>query len=179
MTGRWGPVLLFTRVADSFQNLRLLPTYTARAPDHPLPAGKAPSWRRKTMKKICLMLLSAALTLGVVLTWTTGSADARPNYDKVFVEKYGKELKEGIEKVGEKNDEGKVTHCNICHVAGKKKDQRNAYGQELAKGGLKKETDAAKIKAAFEKAESSHSKAGDDKSPTFGELIKAGKLPGA
>ncbi len=38
--------------------------------------------------------------------------------------------------------------------------------------------DPVKIKDLLEKAAKEHSDANDDKSPTFGELIKEGKLPG-
>ena len=122
------------------------------------------------MKKIWLTLLSAALMSGVVLSWNAGSAQARPPYEKAFREIYGKDLKEPLEKVGEKDaDTGKVSHCAVCHVAGKKKEERNEFGQALAKNIMKKEGDAKKIKEAIEKT------AGETK---FADLIKAGKLPG-
>ena len=43
---------------------------------------------------------------------------------------------------------------------------------------MKNEKDVDKIKEALEAVEKEHSKPGDEKSPTFGELIKEGKLPG-
>ncbi len=131
------------------------------------------------MKKIWLTLLSAALMSGVVLSWGASSAQARPGYEKVFADKYGTDVKDAWEKVGVKDDEGKVSHCNTCHVAGKKKDERNVYGQALAKTGLKKEADAKKVGDAMDKVAAMHSNPKDDKSPTFGELIKSGKLPGS
>jgi hypothetical protein len=67
--------------------------------------------------------------------------------------------------------------CNVCHV-GKSKKDRNAYGEALA-GLLDKKEDAKnveKIKASLEKVAGMPS---DGKSgPTFGALIKEGKLPG-
>jgi len=69
--------------------------------------------------------------------------------------------------------------CNVCHV-GTKKTDRNAYGQELDKL-LNRKTDAKapnKIQAALKQVEGMRSKPDDNKSPTFGERIKAGKLPG-
>ena len=67
--------------------------------------------------------------------------------------------------------------CNVCHV-GKSKKDRNPYGEALA-GLLDKKEDAKnveKIKASLEKVAGMPS---DGKSgPTFGALIKEGKLPG-
>ncbi len=68
--------------------------------------------------------------------------------------------------------------CNICH-AGKVKKNRNNYGKALAEL-LSRKTDAEnkeKIQAALKKVEAKHSDPKDDKSPTFGDLIRAGKLP--
>lgn len=67
--------------------------------------------------------------------------------------------------------------CNVCHT-GKSKKERNAYGEALA-GLLDKKEDAKnvdKIRASLEKVAGMPS---DGKSgPTFGALIKEGKLPG-
>lgn len=69
--------------------------------------------------------------------------------------------------------------CYTCHQ-GKKKKNRNRYGAELAKllDKKKDKKDAEKIVAALKKVEEMNIDAKDDKSPTFGDLIKAGKLPG-
>jgi hypothetical protein len=69
--------------------------------------------------------------------------------------------------------------CNICHV-GKIRKNRNNYGKALAEL-LSRKTDTEdkeKIQAAIKKIEAKHSDPKDDKSPTFGELIRSGKLPG-
>jgi cytochrome c2 len=69
--------------------------------------------------------------------------------------------------------------CNICHV-GKVKKNRNRYGKALAEL-LSRKTDTEnkeKIQAALKKVAARHSDPNDEKSPTFGELIRAGKLPG-
>ena len=69
--------------------------------------------------------------------------------------------------------------CNICHVAGKKKKDRNAYGKALAKLLAKDdEKNVPKIKAALEAVAKEHSDPANPASPAFGERIKAGKLPG-
>ncbi len=69
--------------------------------------------------------------------------------------------------------------CSICHV-GKVKKNRNRYGKALAEL-LSRKTDTEnkeKIQAALKKVAARHSDPNDEKSPTFGELIRAGKLPG-
>jgi hypothetical protein len=73
--------------------------------------------------------------------------------------------------------EVETAKCNVCH-AGSNKKERNAYGNALADLLDKKEDkkDTAKIRGALEKVAAMPS--GDGK-PTFGELIKQGKLPGA
>ena len=66
--------------------------------------------------------------------------------------------------------------CNLCHK-GKEKKDRNAYGHALAVL-LDKKEDAKnmeKIRKALETVAGMKSADGE---PTFGELIKMGKLPG-
>ena len=66
--------------------------------------------------------------------------------------------------------------CNVCHK-GKEKKDRNAYGEALAALLDKKEDakNAEKIRKALETVAAQPSVAGG---PTFGDLIKQGKLPG-
>ena len=69
--------------------------------------------------------------------------------------------------------------CNVCHV-GTNKKKRNAYGDALD-AYLDRKTDLknkAKIQEALDKVAGEKSKPGDPNSPTFGDLIKQGKLPG-
>ncbi len=56
---------------------------------------------------------------------------------------------------------------------------RNDFGKAVYEGlkPAKNEKDVKKIDEAIEKAVSMHVDSKDPKSPTFGELIKAGKLP--
>ena len=73
----------------------------------------------------------------------------------------------------------KTAKCNVCHV-GKKKTDRNAYGEALAKL-LDKKTDKEdieKIRKALETVANESSNPEDPAAPTFGDLIEAGKLPG-
>lgn len=67
--------------------------------------------------------------------------------------------------------------CNVCHV-GKSKKDRNAYGEALAELLDKKEDkdNKDKIRQALETVAAKPSAGAG--SPTFGALIKEGKLPG-
>ena len=112
------------------------------------------------MKKAVLSMM-AVLVIG-------GAAMARPQYQAQFYAVYltpGSEYEATV----------KAAKCNLCHE-GTKKSDRNAYGKSLAE--LLSKDDASnpeKIKSALETVGAKKS-AGDD-SPTFGELIKMGKLP--
>jgi hypothetical protein len=73
----------------------------------------------------------------------------------------------------------KQAGCFVCHQ-GKLRKNHNPYGEHLDEL-LDKKTDMKnpeKIVDALKKVEVMHSVAGDDKSPTYGDLIKQGKLPG-
>lgn len=126
------------------------------------------------MKKSLVVLVAFAV-LAMMLQGTTL---ARPPYktvfDAMYVEKGSAEFKAAA---GE-------AKCDSCHVKGKDKKQRNDYGKALSeflnKGvadKMKENPDEAKkeIMAALEKAEAKKADGGQ----TFGELIKAGKLPGS
>jgi hypothetical protein len=124
-----------------------------------------------------LALVAATLTMSFSLV-AVQSASAVPPFKKEFDNLYLKKdstspadqaLVVAVEKV----------KCNVCHK-GKNKKLRNAYGDELAKL-LDKKTDAKdpeKIKQALEKVAALPSDANNASSPTFGDLIKEGKLPG-
>jgi hypothetical protein len=69
--------------------------------------------------------------------------------------------------------------CHICHV-GKKRTDRNVYGEQLAKllDKTKDKANKKKIREALEKVAAMPSDPKNEESPTFGELIHAGDLPG-
>jgi hypothetical protein len=72
--------------------------------------------------------------------------------------------------------------CHICHQ-GKvtpKNVHHNAYGKHLVELLDPKEDkkDAKKIKEALDKVAKMHSDPEDEKSPTYGDLIKKSQLPG-
>lgn len=73
----------------------------------------------------------------------------------------------------------KGARCDLCHV-GRKRENRNVYGEALAvllDHDLDKE-DKEKIQEAMKKVAQMKSNPDDPDSPTFGELIEQGKLPG-
>ena len=120
-----------------------------------------------------LSIVAAAL---VAISMNPVTVHARPQVNTQFKERYvngdsdtpeAKKLAEAV----------KVVKCNVCHVGTKKAD-RNRYGQELAKLLKKNEKDKAKIVEALEKAEALKIDADDPKSKTYGDLLKAGELPG-
>jgi hypothetical protein len=122
------------------------------------------------MRKLGLLLV--ALTAAFVCGRT---AVAIAPFQKVFMEEYidKHEDKEFAKYVKTK------AKCHICHQ-GKKRTNHNAYGVHLVDLLDKKKDirDVEKIKAALEKVAKMHSDPKDDKSPTYGDLIKESKLPG-
>src|SRR5262249_42530461 len=137
-----------------------------------------------------IVLIGLSLVVTLVGGWSLvgGSAQAQPAFKKYFDQKYFGEdsaMKKAYE----------MSSCNFCHIGGADdRKNRNDYGKALSKH-IKKE-DAAnltfkvknempeKFKAAEEKVlkaletvEKEHSNPKDKSSPTFGDLIKEGKLP--
>ena len=111
--------------------------------------------------------------LAVVLSWNLRPVYAVKEFRDEFVRKYVKADANSLWKT--KVSEAK---CSICHIADQPKENRNEYGQALAR--LVKKTDKKdrhKIAAALEKVAARKARAADPKAPTFGELIKQGKLP--
>ncbi len=125
------------------------------------------------MQKLVLTLFVSAL----VASSLAQPAHAIKQFSKEFMKLY-KVDKESEEKT----DFAKAVleaKCYTCHQ-GKKKKHRNRYGAELSKllDKKKDKKDTKKIIEALEKVAKMPSDAKDKKSPTFGDLIKAGKLPG-
>ena len=120
----------------------------------------------KSFGIFCLLAL-------VSLIWCTSTATARPPYKKEFDATY-KESKIA--------DAAKKAKCNNCHY-GKKKTMRNDYGKALSKHLSKKLYNKLKgnkpklaetVREALKKVLTEKSSSGE----TFGDRIKAGKLPG-
>ena len=116
-------------------------------------------------------IATAAVVAAGVLA-TCGGADAFPQFQKQFVAKYA----DGTDAAF--TDLAKGAKCFVCHQ-GKKKKNRNAYGEALhAYLGKKDKKDVEKIVAALETVAGASSDASVEDAPTFGELIAAGELPG-
>lgn len=119
------------------------------------------NWKRST-------LLTMVALLAGVLAFSSSSVEARPKYRTQFQKSY--------EKVAANHK----INCFVCHKKmddGKiDKEHHNNYGEALEKAlGKKNETDYDVIEAALKKIESKKSA---EEGKTFGDLIKAGKLPG-
>jgi len=123
------------------------------------------------MKKFVVTLLVGAFAMTVLL----GSAQGRPAYPNAIAEIY-KDNTAIVEK------SKAMDKCTICHDA-KDKKIRNEYGKAISKhfpgDDFKKimaDKDAVlkRFKEAVEKVASEKHSSGK----TFGEVIKAGKLPG-
>ncbi len=111
-------------------------------------------------------IVIAGACLFAIFAVTAETASARPQFKTAFEKAYP----DLVKKHGK---DGKLT-CAVCHPVSDKK-KRNDYGVALTKIlGEKNVKDADKIKEALEKTEKE--KNADEK--TFGELIKAGELPG-
>ncbi|MGE0608807.1 MAG: hypothetical protein AB7O62_17060 [Pirellulales bacterium] len=122
------------------------------------------------MKKVLMSLVAVAVVAAVFSLVSAPSAEARPQYNKAFEGKYvvpGSKIHDAL---------GGKSNCNVCHE-GTDKKKRNDYGKALEKALEKNEKDADKLDEALEKVAKEPSDADDEKSPTFGDLIKDGTLP--
>ena len=113
-------------------------------------------------------LLALVIAFGAV-----ASAVAFPPFQKQFLAQYADGTDEAFTKLAK--DDAK---CFVCHQ-GKNKKNRNPYGQALSELiGKKDQKNADKIHSALEEVAAKPSNPEDPESPTFGELIEEGKLPG-
>lgn len=125
--------------------------------------------------KYAFLLALTGFAAGMIVP-KVAPALARDQFKKAFVAKYVKDSPE--------SDEDKAwaalvkkTDCLICHVGTNRKN-RNEYGNAFNK--LVKTKDVAnipKLNAAFDEIAGMKSKADDPASPTYGDLLKQGKLP--
>lgn len=114
------------------------------------------------MSRIACAAVCVAV-LGLCLASTT-PAEARPPYLAAFKTEYPAMM-----------EKAEATKCNICHFGDKKSNQNDyakAFGGKL---GAKNVKEAAKIAEALKAAEG---EASSTEGKTFGDLIKAGELPG-
>ena len=119
-----------------------------------------------TVKNSVRFVVAGVLAASMFVV-TGNEAMARPKYLAVVNSTYPDLAKKH-------GTDGKLT-CAVCHPE-KDKKMRNNFGVALA-GKLEKknESDEAKIKEALTKTEGEKSKT---EGKTFGDLIKAGELPG-
>ena len=115
-----------------------------------------------------LFTLSGVLVLAIAFVAAT-EADARPQYQKAFLSKY-------------KNvTAAKKAKCNVCHrkkKTGEKGKPRNDYGVVLKDLIAKKNCkDVKKIVEALTKAEKVKVSKDKKEKKTYGDRLKAGKLP--
>lgn len=132
------------------------------------------------------IVLSACFAL-VGVAYIAQPAYAIPFFWEVFNEKVvpADPKEEPAKKFAATATESK---CNVCHIDGQSKKERNAYGVALDelldkanfdKERLEKEKDkaTAEVVAALEKVKAMKVNKEDEKSPTFADNISAGKLP--
>ena len=130
------------------------------------------------MKRLRLGLSYALIVAACVLVFDVKQASAIKQFSDVFAEKYFKEAKTDEQKA--LAEAAAKAKCNVCHDSkSKSKKDHNPYGKELAKLLDKKadKDDKKKIETALTEVEKIKSVEGDPKAPTYGELIKKGKLP--
>jgi Leucine Rich Repeat (LRR) protein len=130
-----------------------------------------------------LALFAAAM----VVTGRAPTAQALPPFFKEFQAKYVKADSADEKDKAFANTVTQTAKCNVCHVAGQDKKARNAYGKQLAMLLKKDNFKAERLKAEAEKCTAeivaaldavAAMKSAEGESPTFGELIAQGKLPG-
>ena len=135
------------------------------------------------MKKAVVTLFAMVVASSTLLGLWAGTAQSRPQYAKAFNAMYVKP--DGTAEEQAFAALAKDAKCAVCHV-GESKKNRNDYGKALAKilkpedagAEFKGVTDKAKIEEALKKVAEEHVDAKNPKSPTYGDLIKEGKLPG-
>lgn len=129
------------------------------------------------MKRVVLLSLAATFALSVTFVTSVDEAYAIPQFKKEFDAKYVDEDSDDPVKQGfaEKVKEAK---CNVCHF-GKKKKDRNSYGNALAELLDKKEdkSNKEKIQESLDKVSAMKTDPNDENSPTYGELFDSGDLP--
>ncbi len=133
------------------------------------------------MKKLGLMLFTSVMAIATVLGLTVGTANSRPQYAKAFVAKF---VKKDSTDPNEKAfaEAASNAKCLVCHEGDSKKN-RNAFGKDFLKtlqagdDTAKNVKDTKKIDEALDAVMKVHVDAKDPKSPTYGDLVKEGKLP--
>jgi len=134
------------------------------------------------MHKFGLMLLTGLFVTCGLARPAEAIKQFQIEFEKLYLgEASGTELADIFKKQESKDEEKalKKLRCLTCHQ-GKKKKHRNAYGMQLSEllDKKKDKKDKEKIIEALKKVAEMRSDPKDEKSPTFGDLIKQGKFPG-
>lgn len=126
------------------------------------------------MKRIGPITVIGISTLAILVVCSVKQAHSRPQYSKEFAAKF---VNRNSEDANEKTfaDAAAKAKCTLCHM-GESKKVRNGFGRELAKI-LHNEKDNTKIDEAFDSVLKMKSDPQDPSSPTYGDLMKQGKLP--
>jgi cytochrome c2 len=130
------------------------------------------------MRKTLRYGLSGLFVAAALFWLATPSAEAIKPFSDQFKAKYVKE-KPANDKEKAFAEAVAKAKCLVCHE-GKSKKNRNVYGKQLAEL-LDRRTDkenVEKIQKALDKVAKTKVDAKKKDSPTFGELIAQGKLPG-
>jgi len=135
------------------------------------------------MRKFGLMLLAGLLVTCGLTRPAAAIKSFQIEFEKLYAgEGSDTELANLFKKQDSKDEEKKLKklRCLTCHQGKKKKKNRNAYGMQLSEllDKKKDKKDKEKIVESLKKVAELHSNPEDDSSPTFGELIAEGKLPG-
>ncbi len=117
---------------------------------------------------------------GFVLALVVGPVAAIPPFFNEFKAKYADPDGSDEQQALAEQIEGlkQMQRCNICHE-GKDKKKRNVYGEALAELLDKKEDkdNKEKIQESLDIVAEIKVDPKDEKSPTYGDLLKEGKLP--
>lgn len=129
------------------------------------------------MKRVVLLSLAATFALTITFITAVDEAHAIPQFKKEFDAKYVDEDSDDPVKI-EFAEKVKEAKCNVCHF-GKKKKDRNSYGNALAELLDKKEDkeNKEKIQESLDKVAGMKTNPEDENSPTYGELFNSGDLP--
>ena len=121
---------------------------------------------------VCFLLLSFCL-----VCFRAPSVLAIPPFQKVFIKQYTDK-----EKGPEFAAKVKEAKCFVCHdpKEPKNKKKRNRYGKQLSEllDKKKDKKNTEKVVEALQTVAALHIDPEDKNSPTYGDLIKEGKLPG-
>ena len=124
------------------------------------------------MRRLIISCFCGAWILGGSAYEAQAIVQFKKEFEKLYID-------EDTDKEFAKLIKSNKTGCYACHQ-GKKRKNQNSYGKELEDLLDKKKDrkDKEKIIAALKKVEKIHTDPKDKESPTYGELIKANKLPG-